>query len=232
MDLSSLLVSMLSDESVKQTSKNTGASAADVTSVLTSALPLLINGANKQAQSADTAESFLNALTDHSQKDTTDMSAFLSGVDTKDGSKIIDHLLGGSTGTKAATTQIAKDTGVDSKQISSILSTYGPLLMTLLGKQVLGGKKSSKGLDVGSLMAGLLSSAITTDTAKTKAKSSKNGGSDLAGTLLKAAAVGVAANAAGKKLTPATGKSNTKKDDGIDADDIAAVASLLGKLLK
>ncbi len=235
MDLSSLLVSMLSEDSVKQTSKNTGVSAGDITSVLTEALPMLISGANKQAQSSDTAEGFLNALTDHSQKDASDVSSFIKDVDTDDGSKIINHLLGGSAGTAAATTKIAKDTGVDSKKISSILSTYGPLLMTLLGKQVLGGKKSSKGLDVSSMMAGLLGSAISTDTskAKTKAKSSKDSGSDLAGTLLKAAAVGVAANAASKKLTPATGASKTKKDDdGLDAGDIAAVASLLGKLLK
>ena len=47
MDLSALLSGLITDDTVKQVSKKTKASKKDVTSVLTSALPMLIANGNQ-----------------------------------------------------------------------------------------------------------------------------------------------------------------------------------------
>ena len=94
MDFNSIINTLMSSDSVSQLSNLSGTSEKDVSSVLTSALPQLLSGAQGQATSADTAESFANALTAHSQKDSNDLASFFNGVDMEDGQKIVEHLLG------------------------------------------------------------------------------------------------------------------------------------------
>ena len=61
MDLTSLLSTMLSVDSVGSISQTAGVSIGEAQSVLGSALPSLLNGALAQSQSSETAEGFDNA---------------------------------------------------------------------------------------------------------------------------------------------------------------------------
>lgn len=157
MDMNALLGTLLSADSVQSLSKASGASTRDVQSVLSAALPSLLNGALGQADNADTAESFAGALANHAQSNTNDLGSFLSGVDLEDGGKILMHLLGANTNQTAQ--QVSAASGVSAKQTVKILALAAPLLMNLLGKQ----SQSSGGTSaIGALMKALMGSGDIT----------------------------------------------------------------------
>ena len=195
MDISSLIGTLLSSDSISGVSKSTKSSSSDVMSIMTAALPLLLNGAKAQAEDESTAASFSKALATHGKKDTSDLSSFLKNVDLEDGSKIIGHLLGNDSD---AIKTIAKQAGTNTKTATSVLSAAAPLLMNLMGQKdnddeddnALGDIAATliKNVDVGSLVGNLLGGGTTT---KKKASSSKKSNDtaeilgDLLGSLLK-----------------------------------------------
>lgn len=155
MDINSLVSTLLSSDTVKNVSKKTDTSTSDVKSVLSAALPLLLNGADSQAKSDDTAESFANALADHSKNDTSNLASFLGNVDLEDGAKIVGHLLGSKS--ESSTSKIAKESGIDADKVGTILSAAAPLLMSLLGQQTNEEKENDSSAAVGNLVGTLLS---------------------------------------------------------------------------
>jgi len=133
MDLASMMKTMLSSDSIAKMSEKTGTSTDEVKSVLLSALPAMLSGVKGQAVNKDTVAGFAGALESHAKDDTSDISAFLSNVDIKDGEKIVGHLLGGD---KAETTKAAANkAGLSTAATGSILGAAAPLLMSLLGQQ-------------------------------------------------------------------------------------------------
>lgn len=165
MDLNKLASTLLSSDAINGLSQRSGASSGDVKKVLSQVLPSLLSGADGQAKNTDTAESFANALAQHAQSNTRDLSGFLGSIDLDDGAKIIGHLLGSNT---ASTTQsVSQATGVSGSQTSAIMSAAAPLLMSLLGQQADEDDDKDSGVanlmtsllgnvDVGSLLTGLL----------------------------------------------------------------------------
>ena len=197
MNINSILNTMMSEDSVKGVADLVGVSSKDVQSVLSSALPALLDGAKGQANDAGTAEGFAGALADHAKADTGNISSFLSGVDLEDGGKIVSHLLGGK---KEDTTQkAAQKAGVDAGKPGNILSAAAPLLMSLLGQQTAseGSSNNASGIgglmgnllgsvDVGSLLGGLLggsSSSGSSASNKKKKKKKNDDGNVLSGLL-------------------------------------------------
>ena len=203
MDLKKLAGTLLSSDSIQGLTQATGASGSDITSVLSSALPTLLNGANAQAKDKETAEGFVSALAQHAADDTSDLSKFLGNVDMKDGAKIIGHLLGSNT--DSVVSEVADNAGVSADKTSSILSAAAPLLMSLLGQQADEDENKDSGIesilgavldnvDVGSLLTGLLTDNTAASTSSTgkkktgskkKAASSNSGVGNLVGGLLK-----------------------------------------------
>ena len=133
MDLTSLMQTMLSSDSIAKMSEKTGTSTDEVKSVLFSVLPELLSGVQGQASGQDTVAGFAGALDAHAKDDTSDIAAFLSQVDLEDGDKIVSHLLGG--GKAAATDAAAQKAGLGTAATGSILGAAAPLLMSLLGQQ-------------------------------------------------------------------------------------------------
>lgn len=181
MDFKKLAGTLLSSDSINGLSNATGASAKDVTSVLTNALPTLLNGAKDQANDKDNMEGFVNALSQHAQVDTKDLSKFLGNVDMKDGGKIIGHLLGAGKNDTLST--IATQSGVSQNKTNDILSALAPLLMSLLGQQTQAEESSSPigglfgslldNVDMGNVLMGLLGSSSTEETTTTGKKKKK-----------------------------------------------------------
>ena len=174
MDISSIMTALLSDESVKSLSKKSGASDEMVESILESALPMLLNGAKEQANNKKTAESFAGALMQHAKSDTSDLSAYMDGVDLEDGAKIIAHLLGVENADKKAA--VSKKSGADSNTTATVLAMAAPLLMSLLGKQT---EVEAEKEDVGGLMGSLLSGVDVGDVAAILLGKKKKEGLDL-----------------------------------------------------
>ena len=171
MDAKAVVSTILSDESVKSISKKTGASQRDISSVLSAALPLLLAGANNQAQNQDTAESFTNALVQHSANDTSDVGSFFGKVDLSDGAKIVAHLLGANTQSNAQTQTIAQQSGVNSADTGNILAAAAPLLMSLLGQQT-NVQSNNNSSAIGSLMGSLLGSLLSDNDQQSNSNSS------------------------------------------------------------
>ncbi len=184
MDTSDILKTLLSTDSVKNISKKTGASTQDVTSVLTSALPAMLKGA--QMQSEDKTSGFDKAVSEHATVSTGNLGAFMKGVDLSDGAKIVGHLLGSKTASTEKKT--AEETGVSKEGVNDILSAASPLLMSLLGQkatddsaggnikaQLLGSLVGSllENVDISSLAGSLLGVGSNTEgNEKKKAESS------------------------------------------------------------
>ncbi len=207
MDLNALMGALLSNESISGVSQNTGASEQQVQSVLGSALPLLLNGANAQAQNEQSG--FAGALQQHAANDTSNITSFLSGVDKIDGAKIVAHLLGANT--QAQTQSVAAQTGVSPAQTGSILATAAPLLMSLMGQQTAAAQSSGNNAAVGGLLGSLLGNV---DLGK------------LAMNLLGASPAQQQTTSTGKKKKKPAKKDEKKDEGGLD------VASLLTNLLK
>ena len=167
LDLGSIASTLLGSSSLTGIADSTGASKNDITQVLSSALPLLLQGAGKQSTGKTTAEAFAQALEQHAGNSTSSLSSFFKNVDLEDGAKIVSHLLGSSTNSTAS--EISKKTGLDAKQVATILAAAAPLIMSLLGQKTAQAKKEDKtsttqdlakaligSVDVNSLLKGLL----------------------------------------------------------------------------
>ncbi len=176
MDITSLLGSVTSADSVAGLSQAAGTSTKNVQSVLSAALPSLLNGAVAQSQNSETAEGFANALSQHAASDTSNLASFLGSVDLKDGAKIVSHLLGGNSA--SVVSQVSEQTGVSQEETSGILSAAAPLLMSLMGQQTGSEQASGAGIagimsslmgktDVTSLLSGLLGGAASSEDGKT-----------------------------------------------------------------
>ena len=192
MDISSLLSTLTSSSSITNVSKVTGTTKTEVKDVLSVALPALLNGAKEQSEDKSTQEGFLSALASHAKDDTSSISSFLKNVDLDDGAAIVKHLIGGSS--SSATKNIAKESGVSSSKVTSILSAVAPLLMSLLGQESANSSSGAdlmgsllKNVDMGSMLSGLLGGTTTTKKTTTKKTTTKKTSSSTNDAIAKAA---------------------------------------------
>ena len=149
MDISSLVGTLMSADSLQSVGKTSKTDSKTVQSVLGAALPSLLSSA--QAQSQDTSTGFAEALLSHSKADTSNIASFLNKVDTDDGGKIVNHLLSSD-----AVADISRKAGVSKKDATNILSTVAPLLMSLLGQQSVSSASASNASAIGSVASMLL----------------------------------------------------------------------------
>ena len=127
MNLTNMLMnSMGSESSVEALSQKTGSSTKDTSSFLSSALPMLMGALTQNASTQDGASSLANALTQHT--DTSSMAEQIANADENDGSAIIQHIFGDNSG--QAVNTISQDTGIESGQVSSLLSNIAPALLS------------------------------------------------------------------------------------------------------
>ncbi|MBO7503106.1 MAG: DUF937 domain-containing protein [Clostridia bacterium] len=236
MDINSIMKTMLGSEAVKGISSAAGTTQKSVKSVLSSALPSLVDGAVKQAQDKATASSFVKAINDHAGDSTRDLGSFLSGVDLSDGSKIIGHLLGSKK--DETVKKAAEEAGVTKAKANGILSAAAPLFMNLLGNQAssgsdaqsnnasgIGGLMSTllSNVDVGSLLTGLIS-GVSTNTADEEETQTTTTGKKKTSKKKPATTTSSKKKTSGKKKTD-------KKDDKKDDDDSGNGGGILGSLL-
>lgn len=178
LDISSLM-GMLSGDGISALGKSADAKSSQVSGVLDSALPLLLSGMKDNASTKAGAASLNKALKDHAKDDTADIGSFLQNVDLADGGKILTHILGDNK--KTAVDGIAKKNGISSDQVTTILSSLAPLLLTKLGSSKADEEDDDDGAGLTDLLGSLLSGGTST---KKKSSSKKNSSASALGNLL------------------------------------------------
>jgi hypothetical protein len=143
MDMNDVLKIMMSSGAAEQVSQQAGISVDDAVKVMGDVLPVLLQGMKGQATNEATQKGFLQALADHSKDDTNDLKKFVKNVDTEDGAKIDNHLLGQET--EAVAAKAKKKSGIDTKTILKIMAIVAPLLMTKMGSAAKESEKTTKG---------------------------------------------------------------------------------------
>ncbi len=151
--LEDLLGRQQGNTAVDQISQNLGSNPALVNSAIQMALPVILSGLTKNAQTTEGAQSLDNALTkDHNGNLLNNLSDFLTGgvpspqqaTRQTDGTGILGHILGGSQGN--VTQEISNKTGLSMGQVANLLITIAPIVMAYLGKQ-----KQENHLDAGGI---------------------------------------------------------------------------------
>lgn len=167
MEMNDVLRMLMTSGAVEEVSKNAGITAEDAVAVMQDVLPVLLKGMQGQATNKSTQEGFLKALTDHSKDDTSDMTKFVKNVDTVDGAKIVNHLLGAQTEEVAAKAKKKSKSGIDTKTVLKIMAILAPLLMSKMGSTATA-KKSSKSSsnDMLDIVGGLLDGVDAGDVLK------------------------------------------------------------------
>ncbi|MBR2811909.1 MAG: DUF937 domain-containing protein [Solobacterium sp.] len=123
-----LMSSMTSQSTVNAASKKTGLSGISVATILSYALPLILKAMTSNASSKPGATSLLSALTQHTSK--RSMPEQIELADQADGEKIIGHIFGNDA--EATTAQIARAAGVSNADVTNVLSSIAPALLSSL----------------------------------------------------------------------------------------------------
>ena len=153
-----LLNSDLGKTIISGVSGQTGQSADKTGSLLTMAMPVLMQAMKRNASTPEGAQGLLGALSNKHDGSILDNlgGLFAGGVDksvTDDGDKILGHVLGGRQ--KNVQNALSQKSGIDAGTVAQILKVAAPLLMGVLGKQQRQAQVSDQsGLD--GLLGGLL----------------------------------------------------------------------------
>ena len=166
MDMNDVLKLMLNSGAAEEVGKKTGLSMTDAAEIMEDVLPMLLKGMQGQATNKQTQDSFLKALTDHSKDDTSDIGKFIKNVDTDDGAKIVNHLLGSQKEELAAKAKAKRKSAVDTKTVLKIMAILAPLLMSKMGSTAKTTAKTRGSDDMLSVVGGLLDGVDATDVLK------------------------------------------------------------------
>lgn len=155
MDILELLSGQLDSEKVlQQLSKTSGADSSQVQKVVQIGLPALLESLGRNSKTEQGASSLAKALDSHKDDNVDNIEDFLKNINMEDGSKIIGHVLG--TNKQKVQRNLAKQTGLDDKQVSNIMNQLAPLLLGTLGKQKTSSNVGSAGIE--SMISGILNS--------------------------------------------------------------------------
>ena len=152
MDILSMLTKQLSDpKALEELGKKAGARPDQTQQLAQNALPALLKTLQQNASTPEGAKSLNKALEDHKDDKVDDIFSFLQNVDTNDGAKMLQHIFGSKNETVQK--DLAQKAGMDTNQVSALLTQLAPLVLGALGNQK---KQQSGGSDVVNLIGGML----------------------------------------------------------------------------
>ena len=144
MDIASLFGMLTNSSMLEKLGGTVGADKNQVQKLVNLGMPTLLKAMDRNAQSENGAQSLYNALQKHQDDNVEDWAQNLDKVDTTDGSKILNHIFQDKQ--ERVQTNLAKQTHMESNQVSTLLSQLAPLLMGTLGQQ-----QKQQGVDVSGL---------------------------------------------------------------------------------
>lgn len=154
MNLTGLLSEALGGGTVSQISEAIGADEGTTSTAIQAALPMLLGGLERNAQSEDGAASLLNALNkDHDGSILDNLGPLIASAGAGSaGAGILGHIFGGRQ--PQVEQGISAASGLDMGKVAPLLMMLAPVVMGALGRS----NQQSGGLDISSL-AGLLGGA-------------------------------------------------------------------------
>lgn len=158
MDISELLNSSTGQSLIRSISDKLGINEKEASGVVSTAIPAILAGMTKNAQTAEGAESLNRAIeSKHDGSLLDNLSNILQGQTQElqnDGDGILGHVFGSKR--TAVEQTLSKKTGVSSGKIGPLLALLAPIVMAYLGKEK---RKTSTGAGgLGDLLGGLLGS--------------------------------------------------------------------------
>ena len=120
--LTELVGAMTAQAPVNDLSNKVGGSNAQISSLISAALPLLMQSMTNNASSPAGAASLLSALAQHTN--TAPVAQQISNADLIDGGKIIGHILGNNSA--SVMNSLAQQSGLNTNQVSSVLGSIAP----------------------------------------------------------------------------------------------------------
>lgn len=153
-----LLNSDMGKTIINGVANETGQSASKTQSVLTMAMPVLLEAMKRNAATPEGGAGLMNALsTKHNGSILDNLGdLFAGGVNEsvkQDGSKILGHILGNKT--QSVEKAIGSKAGLEASSVDNILKVAAPVLLGLLGKQTQQNNVNNA-TDLTSLISGLL----------------------------------------------------------------------------
>lgn len=137
--------SLTQKESVDKIAKKSKSSNAQILKLVALWLPLLMTYLTRNARKEGGARSLANALGQH--KDTSSLASQIEGADTKDGEKILKHILGDDE--DQVTKNLAKQAGMEQSQVVSALDAMLPGIMSGISSSASkAAKKQKSGIDL------------------------------------------------------------------------------------
>lgn len=143
MSLIDLVTQQLGSGGIQQLSQQIGANEQQTAGAVQMALPVLLGGLAKNAQTPQGAQSLSGALDEHqgSAGMLGNLGALLGGGGGA-GAGILGHVLGGRRG--AVEQGIGRASGLDAGQVGKLLMLLAPIVMAVLAR-----RKQEQGLDAG-----------------------------------------------------------------------------------
>jgi len=145
-DLLGSLIGQLGDGGISEIARSVGLDSADVTSVLSGAVPAMMAGLTRNSATGDGAAGLAGALDrDHDGSILDDVMGYLGGGgNLVDGTGILGHVLGGRQ--SSVESAISSSSGVDIASVGKIMAMVAPLIMGALGRA-----KRQQGFDASGL---------------------------------------------------------------------------------
>lgn len=168
MDMNDLMKLMDNSGALGQVADMLGVDKKSANSAIDTVLPLLLKGMQGQLKNNDTKDGFLQALSDHSKDDTSDLLNAVKKVDTDDGAKIVKHLLG--AGQEEVAAKAKKKSGLDTKDILKIMAILAPILMSKMGNTAKKESARAGSDDMFGIVGGLLDGVDAGDVIKIVSK--------------------------------------------------------------
>ncbi len=168
MDMNDLMKLMDNSGALGQVSEMLGVDKKAANSAIDTVLPMLLKGMQGQLNNKDTKDGFLQALSDHSKDDTSDLLKAVKKADTVDGAKIVKHLLG--AGQEEAAAKAKKKSGLSTNDILKIMAILAPILMSKMGKTAKTQSARSGSDDMFGIVGGLLDGVDAGDVIKIVSK--------------------------------------------------------------
>lgn len=156
MDISELLNSPMGQSIVRNIASRLGVKENQASGAVSMAIPAILAGMNRNAQSEDGAASLHNALeSKHDGSLLDNLSGMLQGHPQElqsDGDGILEHVFGNKR--NVVEKGIAQKSGISMDKIGPLLAILAPIVMAFLGKEKRQTNTGAGGL--GDLLGGLL----------------------------------------------------------------------------
>ena len=151
MDLNSIISAITGNNMIGEIAKKFNIDTNKIMDVIKAAIPKFLSAMQKNAGTAAGAAALTQALSNHAGQGL--------GFNLEDGKKILEKIFGGNLG--SVISGLGKQTSTTNDQVSNILASIAPNLLSVLGKNTAGAG------NIGNILGGLLGGA-----------SNSNGGSN------------------------------------------------------